>query len=306
MKFLQLQFRARLDGTRDNLPPFLGATLRGAFGYVLKETVCQVRNTPCPACYLKTACPYVSLFEGLAPDDREILRKYPNIPQPFVLVVPLQREAGGDPACLEWGIRLFGKAVHHWPHVLHTFHQIGQRGLGKKQIPYEIQEVRDELSDQVIWTHDEGSIAEPVVEITREGQMTASEQDVSTIKWRFESPVKLRKQGRVDALTIILAGQRRFKILDHFYGGQRHGESKIESDWVRAEEFVTEESRLRPFRFSRFSGRQQQRMQLSGLVGEITITGPWHKTGEWLNHISRIHLGKSTSFGFGNVTWEQQ
>ena len=130
-EFVELGFEAELAGSRRTLPPFTGATLRGGFGWLLKQTVCQVSHGNCERCLLKAACPYPAVFEGLPPAERDIMRKYPRIPQPFVIltdpVTPETEQA--DCGTLRWGVRLFGPATRFWPYVVHTFQTAGEQGL---------------------------------------------------------------------------------------------------------------------------------------------------------------------------------
>lgn len=302
MKYLELNFQAELQGERSDLPPFLGATLRGALGYVLKEAVCQVRNTPCQACYLRNVCPYVSVFEGLAPEGREILRKYPHIPQPFVLVLPASAEGREESSQLAWGVRLFGEGTRFWPYVVHAFRMIGERGLGKQKIPYRLSHITDALTGSNVWTPETDDWQDPVTRSASESRREELSFGESTLIWKFETPVKLKTAGAVSALDIVLAGHRRQRILQHFYGEPE--ELETSHAYVESDQFRTEYSHLRPFQLRRFSGRQQRSMALHGLVGEIAITGPWAATGDWLQQIPILHLGKSTSFGFGKITWE--
>jgi hypothetical protein len=101
----------------------------------------------------------------------------------------------------------------------------------------------------------------------------------------------------------VLAGRRRFQIMDYFYGS-RGKPAEQPYEHLEAEEFAVIASRLRPWQFQRYSGRQHRRMTLDGLVGDIVIRGPWARSGHWLSAAPLLHLGKATSFGFGRVTWE--
>jgi hypothetical protein len=74
--YVELEFEAELQGGRSSLPPFLGATLRGVLGYILKQTVCQIAHGDCQRCVLHTACPYPAIFEGLAPGRRGAASRY--------------------------------------------------------------------------------------------------------------------------------------------------------------------------------------------------------------------------------------
>lgn len=70
------------------LPPFLGSTLRGAFGHALKKTVCVAPHRDCERCMLVDRCSYPYLFETPVPVDVPQLRGQKNAPHPFILTPP--------------------------------------------------------------------------------------------------------------------------------------------------------------------------------------------------------------------------
>ena len=302
MHVLELRFFAELKGQRIDLPPFLGATLRGALGFLLKEAVCQVKQTPCEACFLKNVCPYVSVFEGLAPEGRKILKKYPNIPQPFVLVLPSALNTNSAPNHLEWGVRLFGSATRNWPYVVNAFRTIGERGLGSRKVKYQLTCIRDGHSGKNVWDPDFDMWNEPEIRVLPDFSPSPLASEESVVKWTFHTPVNIKTKGELSGIDIVLNGTRRQKLIQNFYGNNEV--FLTDREFIDSEKFKTVNANLRPFRLNRYSGRQQQQMSLHGLVGEITIAGPWAATGSWIHQIPVLHLGKSTSFGFGKVTWE--
>ena len=91
------------------LPPSRGATLRGALGYHLRNTVCNSFNRKCTECFLRHQCAYSLFFEGTAVEDRQIMRLYDNVPQPFMFVLnsqdSTQIEQGEH---FTFGMRIFG------------------------------------------------------------------------------------------------------------------------------------------------------------------------------------------------------
>lgn len=130
------------------MPDFRGATLRGALGFALKRAVCHVCNTPCRECPVINSCVYSSLFEGVAPADRQIMRKYDHIPQPFVLVVNKQDSPEiSRGQSYEFSLRVFGQSINHVPYATFAFMQAGEKGLGKDQIPFEVERVVQILTD---------------------------------------------------------------------------------------------------------------------------------------------------------------
>lgn len=81
----ELRLRARESAT---LPPFLGSTLRGAFGHALKQTVCVMPHRDCQRCLVAGRCIYPYLFETPAPQDIPQLRGQQQAPHPFILSPP--------------------------------------------------------------------------------------------------------------------------------------------------------------------------------------------------------------------------
>ena len=310
MQYCEIHFEAELleGATRDALPPFLGTTLRGAFGFVLKRLVCQVAHGQCSRCLLRSVCPYSTIFEGMGPPERRIMRKYPRVPQPFVLVVPGPAEGrdASDEHRLRWGVRLFGGAMTYWPYVVHTFETAGEEGVGRNGVRYRIERVTDAVAGEPLATSAGETGAEPVAATLPGDPGEEMPTDPCTLRWRFETPLRIRHGRRLnpsdlDPLALVLAGRRRYDAMEHFYG---EGDGVSEEAWLDAERFETVSSDIRPWGFDRYSRRQRRRMRLDGLLGEITIRGPWHEAGAWLMAADRLHLGKAASFGFGRVSWE--
>ncbi len=74
------------------LPPFLGTTLRGAFGNALKSIVCSVAHGECHRCLLVERCLYPQLFETTARVGNGLLPASDNSRRPFVNISPLRKE----------------------------------------------------------------------------------------------------------------------------------------------------------------------------------------------------------------------
>jgi hypothetical protein len=301
MDYIEITFTAVADHERTLLPPFLGATLRGALGHLLKQATCQVSHGECSRCLLRPVCVYPAVFEGLPPADREWMRKYPSIPQPFVLVIDPLFSRAEDARTLRWGIRLFGPATRYWPYIIHVFQMAGQRGIGQSKVQFEIISIDDSISGKQLFSHRSDEVSSPSIQSISLGDLSLS--GPCSLRWVFHTPTRItNKRGRLDGLSLVLAGLRRYNVMEHFYGGRGSWQSEKRFE---VDDFVTEVGNLRPYKFSRFSGRQQRKMDLQGLVGEATIYGPWHELTDLLSALPRLHLGKSTSFGFGRVTWEK-
>lgn len=295
MQYLDLTFDGNLVGSSTSLPRFLGPTLRGAFGYVYKNMVCQIPHGDCGKCPLRSRCPYPLVFDGIVGENTHPL------PQPFLLSV--DDRSRSDDSRIIWTVRLLGSACRYWPSVLHSFVEIAERGLGKDRIKVSLDRVVNQF-DQSLWTADGVHVHD-----TNTSRIATRKEKVSvpvTLKWRFHSPVCGicdSNSNRITGISLLLHGRRRWNLLNQYYGDGPTNESERSRRFDESE-FTVVEHRLRHWTCNRFSNRTKSRMELWGLRGSITIRGPWFETGEWLDAIPYIHLGKSTSFGCGRVSWE--
>jgi len=315
LDYLDLHFTARTPDERRELPPFLGPTLRGAFGFLLKRTVCQVSHGLCDRCLLVSACPYPAVFEGIPSADRELMRKYQRVPQPFVLRTPFRQELDPTEQRLEWCFRLFGGAIRYWPYVVHVFQTACESGLGRRQVKPLDMTVTDG-SGQVLIPAEPDAMPEP-----RSHQIPDSAALIPprcTLRWKFESPVQIVQGGkaagtRLDGLDLMLAARRRCEVMSAFYGATRApqagatDEAAEDTSLLRRfdrSEFTTVENTLKHFEMTRYSGRQERKVELHGVAGDLVIEGPWGEVGGWLAAAPYLHVGKSVTFGFGCVSWE--
>lgn len=95
LRVLPLRFRLRAE-SRTTLPRFAESTLRGAFGYALRETVCVTRAPSCDPCSYKDVCSYPYLFETPNQGDARHLAGVPRAPVPYRLrAFPIQESRNG-------------------------------------------------------------------------------------------------------------------------------------------------------------------------------------------------------------------
>jgi len=62
---------------------------------------------------------------------------------------------------------------------------------------------------------------------------------------------------------------------------------------------IEAEVRMRRHQWSRYSNRQRQEMDLTGLVGEVILRGDLAPFHEFLALGELLHLGKNATFGLG-------
>lgn len=167
LSLLMLNFRLQAEASAV-LPPFLGSTLRGAFGEALKRMFCLLPHGVCTHCRFREDCAYQYIFEsknlGSVPLAKlhSQLRKNNHFPHPFVLIPPpviRKNESGFSAAnpkpnfnddyarnhfskgdCLEFSLLLMGEAVSYWSEILTAVYLLAENGLGEMRVPFSLTE----------------------------------------------------------------------------------------------------------------------------------------------------------------------
>jgi len=280
------------------LPRYAGSAWRGALGQHLKKTVCVVRDTPCPQCLLRFACAYAYVFETPPPPHSTKMRKYNAAPHPFVLSLAEQPQTPG----LYWlDVVLIGHGARYLPYLIHALHQAGQHGIGGQRQMFTLQHVEQwPPAGSPVIVYQKGQLAALAPpEIPRYPAMP------QTVRWRFETPLRLKQDGRHGNPERIAFGGvfsnllRRVSMLTYF-----HTDTPLETDFAaltrlaRGSEF--RDADWRWYEWQRYSSRQDTTMHMGGVIGTATLPlagleALWSYLwlGQW------IHAGKATSMGLG-------
>lgn len=292
------------------LPDYKGSTFRGAFGLALKKVVCALKKQECDECVLKHRCLYTRVFETpLALETPEGLRGNAP-PHPFVLQPPeTGKQAFSAGEQLDCNLVLLGAVNESLPYFIYAFEQIGKIGLGKKvdgrRAGFELQAVR--TGDRVIYSNEDQTIqthgAALILSVSEEAHGMDA---LMRAKVTLATPLRLKFDNRFNAdlpfHVLARALIRRVSSLFICYVGT---EPALDYKGLlgRAEAVKTVESRLRWHNWDRYSNRQQQKMPLGGMMGEVIYEG---KLGEFLPLMdfgSKVHVGKNTSFGLGKINF---
>ena len=235
------------------------------------------------------------------------MRKYPYIPQPFVLRVDLRENRqvlAGD--TYTFGLRLFGPAIEFAPYVIFAVQEMGRRGLGRDRIPFVLNSVHDGQQDIYI-REQSAHLHLPSVRHIRLDEPSGEPRPIR-LDVQFATPARLRTEGRLNRLpdlpALLRAGLRRLRVLCHFYGTTELAPADMSGLFDAAETSRLINSTLHWHGVQRYSTRQNRKMVMDGVVGSAS----WELSGETLLPILRAaescHIGKATSFGFGRLTCE--
>ncbi|MCS7250328.1 MAG: CRISPR system precrRNA processing endoribonuclease RAMP protein Cas6 [candidate division WOR-3 bacterium] len=293
---LTIYFKVKKDL---NLPAYKGSILRGAFGYALRKVCCPFSSRDCKECLLKPKCVYIYIFETQRPENSAIMRKYENIPHPFIIEPPLDNKTEykeGD--LLSFNFILLGKAIEFLPYFIYAFEHMAERGLNKGRNKLVIQSIKQ--GDDIIYDGESKIIKNKVKE--KELKLKKPKKLVNRIAIKFLTPVRIIYQGKVaeslDFSIILRSLIRRIGLLSYFYS-QKPFEIEFKELIEQALQIKTEEAKFKRIVLSRYSFRQRRLIKMEGLIGEAIYQGNLSQFIPYLKIGEKLHIGKGTTFGLG-------
>ena len=288
------------------LPYYKGSTFRGGFGSTFKKVVCALKRNDGKDCLLRQRCVYAYVFETFPPDNTEVMgmNKYQTVPHPFVIQPPEETRQKYKPGeILTFSLILIGKAVDLLPYFVYTFEELGKTGIGKGRGKYKL--LRVEKGNDTFY-----SIEEKSLKSVSSGEIylpdffdfnTGNSDELISLRFLTPARILYQRDLAVDLIFHILLRSliRRLGMLYYFHCGNEIPSWDYKRLIEEGENVATEKKSLTWYDWERFSSRQNVRMKMGGIVGEITYRGrikqflPVLKAGEIL------HVGKGTSFGLG-------
>ncbi len=274
---------------------FPGNAWRGALGHALKRSVCVTRQPDCHDCLLYRSCLYPYFWDTPPHVGAEKMRKYENAPHPFVLALD-------EAEPLRVDFTLLGQANRHLPVFIHALSQAaaGPRGVsGNVLALLTVAQARVPEGEDwhAIYAPDQPLAALPVRAPEMPSVPAACVVELLT-------PLRVKREGRHigprDFTFADLFGNllRRISMLTYF-----HTDTPLETDFrslMEAARGVAVRAELHWVEHSRYSKRQQESMQMGGVVGRLTLDGAdlapfWPYL--WLGQFT--HAGNGATMGLG-------
>lgn len=290
-----------------SLPAYKGATFRGGFGYAFKKVVCSVRNKQCPECIFKDKCIYAYVFETPLPPDAKMMRKYPQVPHPFIIEPPVDNKphyTANDK--INFNLILIGRAIEYLPYFIYTFEELGKMGLGKGRRTYNLIRVNAmDISgrvEKIYSSHDKTIKSKYPVIAFKDIAGEAEKLPADRLTVLFQTPTRLKFEGaltgKITFDIIIRNLLRRISALSYFHCGE-----ELELDFKevieKSKNIKLDKSGIKWFDWERYSTRQNTRMKLGGIIGEASFSGDLKEFLPLLKLGELVHIGKGTSFGLG-------
>lgn len=307
MKYLPLTFHCRLTA-RAAFSRYKGSMLRGTLGTFLKKTCCTVRETDCRQCMLGNVCAYPDLFLGKTVRGAG---RYDSLTLPFVLVPGdtgrTDYEAGET---FTFGLHLLSYAISFLPYFVHAFALAGRHGMGQRtdsargtfeltDITWQGTSVYD-AATQKVHTPEGEELQLPQWD---SGKETGTQRLVVTLT----TPCRFKEGNRfatdLPFRQLLLLVVRRLRALWALDGMDVRYED-FHGMMTQADTIRTVTSTLFWADWTRYSSRQKTYMQLGGLQGQICYEGALVPFLPFLAMAGKLHLGKQTSFGLGEVHFD--
>lgn len=292
---------------RVTLPPFLGSTLRGAFGATFKTLACLQPEDECNQRCTDPTCGYWAVFEPRRQTAKGGIEEL----SPAYVVRTLPSMNGhvldiGE--AIRFELLLFGPAIQSALEIREAFFVAGQIGFGARRVPFlmtrsEIYTKDDQWRFLPFSYSDEAALAKealPLVEIV--ASRLSDFEDVGGLRLGFLTPLRIRVAGKVREdlpfPVMVRAAANRIDELTRAYGNPTRCLNLVEK--LNYGQIRIEHDRLVINDWERYSNHQETKMNLGGLTGDIVYRGsairdalPLLVAGE------ALHVGSSTSFGLG-------
>lgn len=303
MHYLSLTFCCELNA-KASFSAYKGSMIRGTFGTHLKKTCCTTRERDCAQCMLKSVCTYPSLFIG-KPARGE--GRYDSLTLPFCFETcdtGKTEYEGGER--FVFGVKLFSYATAYVPYFAHAFVLAGKHGMGRKSdaCPGTF-ELLDIVCDETsIYDRERQKVSMPAPENLALPALDENAGGMQRVRVHLVTPCRFKEGNKLSAdLSFKMLFQlvvRRLRSLWALDGESVHYEN-FRDMITLAESVRTVESGLFWKDWTRYSSRQNTYMQLGGLQGSIVYEGRIAPFLPFLAMAEKLHIGKQTSFGLGEV-----
>jgi hypothetical protein len=299
------------------LPPYLGSTLRGALGHLLRAALC--REPGCGhECQFPSSCCYYSLFEQSRDGAKPLLLLAPPPPGleriamggpvnlPYRTGTPhdgesipsVRCEAGwkfGPGGPLEFGLRVVGMASNALPAIIEAVARYGM-AVGGGQ--FRLAVARDSQGQTLY----DSRLSTVPVQMPALRRLMIEEEKAGRIRIVFLSPTVF-KLGQAPTFSPNDFAKRFF---EHSIGRTGHMHwtcSGVRPPWVEAPQMHAEMvgHRLFHYELPRHSFRQEKWLDFDGVVGYIDLAGELAAAMPWARAAEILHFGQKSAFGLGKV-----
>jgi hypothetical protein len=288
------------------LPFYKGSTFRGSLGHALRQIVCSFKHNSCETCMLNSRCIYSLIFETRLARPAPNGKRISDPPHPLVIEPPLTQQqnfAQGETLCCN--LLLFGEINQHLPDFVYAFEQMGRQGIGKMINGHRARFTLTAVTQGDSCLYCKGGDTITVPDTLPEISLSES-QDEPVRELRIQLITPMRITGMEKGSPVLPFNNlvrfliRRNTSLLNIWG---MGEPDLDYPSLakRANNITIAKNHLAWFDWKLYPTRQNRKMFMGGLTGEITYSGDLNRFMSLLHMAQTVHVGKNTSFGLGKI-----
>jgi hypothetical protein len=253
--------------------------------------------------YNKT-CAYAFLFETILEQSNEIVPGRDRASHPYAFTQGKQI-AGKKMQEYDFTITLFGKAIDYLPYIYATFVRAGKNGIFKERVSFTVQKVLVGKKDILVSSEQiDTEVAPCVFEYNlNDSSFKSSSPKKGEVLIELKSPLRFKVGGKYSsdfsASDFMRCLYRRINTLYSLY-------EKSEIDqickYTPNENLKITDKNLHWSDICHYSTRQQNKMELGGVIGTFKIAGVFTQSDLQLLKFACIaNAGKNTNFGLGQL-----
>ena len=305
IRYVKLHFY--LEITEDcTLPCSKAPAIRGGMGEMLLRANC-IRDRKCDECDFFKEC----IVQRTMYSQIENVPDFMNSTDSVGYIIDCNdfREHFKSGDTLRFDLTLFGKTICYFNQYMQAIYALGQNGLGKDKARFVVARVTNSDNQDILIGNDiymnryeVHTLADYVAYRKKQLKNGVMENIIE-----FRSPLTVKYNGEflkefsVEPVTIALL--RRLYILACFEGIMRDDcmSQILKRLFEECDMPVILEQEISPVTVKRYSTRKDQRIALKGIKGYMKIDKIQNEMLDLYLAAEIIHIGKSTSFGFGKI-----
>ena len=246
---------------------FTGSTIRGVFGRGLRYVCCPYVNGNCKKCDIFDSCIYYEFFENL------------QITPNFKLDIVLNSNS------FDFKIFLFDHAIDYLKQTIIAIKNMAEIGFGVNRKPFKFKKLL--LNSVDITTDSIQNINQNALIFTP--KFKEGDYFITTL-----TPIRMKQNAK------FIRSNINFKLFIHQIAMRF---ATIVNKPIIKHEAVFEhiEQNFNPYNITRYSNRQECKMDFSGVMGQMIVYKLDDYSAKLLELTTIINVGKSTTFGLGKI-----
>ncbi len=287
---LFITIKMERDGS---LPHHKSSAIRGGMGQVLLQQYCIQEEPSCSNCALEGKCIVRNILYAKYKKKPDFVTETESMG--FTLACLNQKEQIRSGEMIIFTITLFGETVAFLSPIVNAIYGLGQVGLGKEQIPFQVLKIQNRNYQSIL---EETSLLKSKILIeTVDGYVQQRMEESIQGRIKLLSACSIKYMGQLldefHLQAFAEAVARRIYMLHLFEG------IEIEKPEIDLHLCKVTKQKIRTIYIPRYSTVKKEKMYLKGIYGEVEIEGLTQEIKQLLIAGEITQVGKNSRFGFG-------